>query len=91
MLTPAFLTITTPLVTGVLFGVKPLLGLLVGSLLSSLPLATSLFVSGAAWDNAKNLISSAHTEPCFGTDSDAYRNSIIGDAVGDPMQDLLGY
>merc|ERR1712085_85918 len=50
------MVIFTPLLTGILFGVTAVSGLLVGSLVASIQLAISMSNSGGAWDNAKKYI-----------------------------------
>jgi len=56
MIPPAMLVIISPLLTGVLFGVEAVAGLLVGSLISAVQLAISQSNSGGAWDNAKKYV-----------------------------------
>jgi H(+)-translocating pyrophosphatase len=53
MVPPAMLVMLAPLLTGALFGVEAVSGLLVGSLISAVQLAISQSNSGGAWDNAK--------------------------------------
>jgi H+-translocating diphosphatase len=67
MIPPAAMVIFTPLLTGILFGVTAVSGLLVGSLIASVQLAISMSNSGGAWDNAKKYIekvSSWFTRQC---------------------------
>jgi len=56
MVAPACLVIFFPLLTGILFGVEAVSGLLVGSLISAVQLAISQSNSGGAWDNAKKYV-----------------------------------
>jgi len=56
MVPPALLVIFSPLITGALFGVEAVSGLLVGSLISAVQLAISQSNSGGAWDNAKKYV-----------------------------------
>merc|ERR1712238_325737 len=56
MVLPGAMVIFTPLLTGILFGVTAVSGLLVGSLVASIQLAISMSNSGGAWDNAKKYI-----------------------------------
>jgi len=58
MIKPALLVIFSPLLTGLLFGVEAVCGLLVGSLISAVQLAISQSNSGGAWDNAKKYVES---------------------------------
>jgi H(+)-translocating pyrophosphatase len=87
MLPPGALVMATPLLTGFLFGVQALSGLLVGSLISSVQMAISSSNSGGAWDNSKKLIEAgAHG----GKGSDCHKAAVIGDTVGDPLKDTSG-
>jgi H+-translocating diphosphatase len=56
MIPPGAMVIFTPLLTGILFGVTAVSGLLVGALIASVQLAISMSNSGGAWDNAKKYI-----------------------------------
>jgi len=56
MVPPGAMVIFTPLLTGILFGVTAVSGLLVGALVASVQLAISMSNSGGAWDNAKKYI-----------------------------------
>lgn len=85
MVPPGCLVILTPLITGYLFGVKCLAGLLAGVLVSGVQMAISASNSGGAWDNAKKLVEETgmkHTKVHVAT--------VIGDTVGDPMKDTSG-
>ena len=53
MIAPGALVILAPLITGTLFGVYAVYGLLTGALLSGVQMATSMSNTGGAWDNAK--------------------------------------
>merc|ERR1712085_172841 len=56
MVAPGAMVIFTPLLVGIIFGVKAVSGLLVGSLVASVQLAVSMSNSGGAWDNAKKYV-----------------------------------
>jgi H(+)-translocating pyrophosphatase len=56
MVAPAMLVMLSPVLTGSLFGVEAVAGLLVGSLISAVQLAISQSNSGGAWDNAKKYV-----------------------------------
>merc|ERR1712195_174706 len=58
MVAPAMLVMLSPIITGALFGVEAVSGLLVGSLISAVQLAISQSNSGGAWDNAKKYVES---------------------------------
>merc|ERR1712165_406165 len=90
MVPPGAMVILTPLLTGIFFGVNAVSGLLVGSLIASVQLAISMSNSGGAWDNAKKYISSGGLGKEFQKGSDAHKNSVTGDTVGDPLKDTSG-
>merc|ERR1711934_654431 len=56
MIPPAMLVMLSPVLTGTLFGVEAVSGLLVGALISAVQLAISQSNSGGAWDNAKKYV-----------------------------------
>lgn len=84
---PAVVAIAIPVLTGVVFGVAGVLGLLVGGLATGFSLAVMMSNAGGAWDNAKKYI---ETGEHGGKGSDAHKASIVGDTVGDPFKDTAG-
>lgn len=90
MLAPGALVILSPLVAGIGFGSHTCAGLLTGALVSSVQLAVSMSNSGGAWDNAKKYISGGGLGSAHGKGSDAHKNSVTGDTVGDPLKDTSG-
>jgi len=90
MLAPGALVILSPLIAGLGFGKNCCAGLLSGALVSSVQLAISMSNSGGAWDNAKKYISSGGLGKEFQKGSDAHKNSVTGDTVGDPLKDTSG-
>ncbi len=87
MILPGFLVIFIPLLTGFVFGLEMLGGLLVGALVSGFLLAIMMANAGGAWDNAKKYIESDESEE---RGSQAHRAAVVGDTVGDPMKDTAG-
>jgi K(+)-stimulated pyrophosphate-energized sodium pump len=87
MLLPALLAVAAPIVTGLVFGVAGVMGLLMGGLTAGFVLAVSMANSGGAWDNAKKYIEAGHLG---GKGSDAHKAAVIGDTVGDPFKDTSG-
>lgn len=87
MMIPAFLAIAAPVVTGIVFGVPGVLGLLAGALSGGFTLAVMMANAGGAWDNAKKYIEEGHLG---GKGSEAHKAAVIGDTVGDPFKDTSG-
>lgn len=91
MVPPGAMVIFTPLLTGILFGVTAVSGLLVGALVASVQLAISMSNSGGAWDNAKKYIEKQPPESELkGKGSDIHKAAVVGDTVGDPFKDTSG-
>mmetsp|Transcript_15491 Transcript_15491/g.42952 ORF Transcript_15491/g.42952 Transcript_15491/m.42952 type:complete len:749 (+) Transcript_15491:89-2335(+) len=91
MVAPGAMVIFTPLLTGILFGVTAVSGLLVGALVASIQLAISMSNSGGAWDNAKKYIEKASPDSDLkGKGSDIHKAAVVGDTVGDPFKDTSG-
>jgi inorganic pyrophosphatase len=90
MLAPGALVIFSPLITGLGFGKNACAGLLSGALVSSVQLAISMSNTGGAWDNSKKYISAGHLGENFRKGSEAHKNSVTGDTVGDPLKDTSG-
>jgi K(+)-stimulated pyrophosphate-energized sodium pump len=87
LIAPGALAVLVPLAVGLLLGPLALAGVLLGVILSSLPLALLLTTSGAAWDNAKKYIEAGHKG---GRRSAAHGAAIVGDTVGDATKDAAG-
>jgi len=90
MIAPGALVILSPLVAGLGFGKNCCAGLLSGAMVSSVQLAISMSNTGGAWDNSKKYISAGGLGKEFGKGSDAHKNSVTGDTVGDPLKDTSG-
>merc|ERR1712060_490931 len=90
MVAPGLLVILSPLVAGLGFGKNACAGLLSGALVSSVQLAISMSNTGGAWDNSKKYISAGGLGPEFRKGSEAHKNSVTGDTVGDPLKDTSG-
>jgi len=87
MILPSMLAIFMPVVTGLVFGVPGVVGLLVGGLTGGFCLAIMMANSGGAWDNAKKWV---ETGQLGGKGSDAHKATVVGDTVGDPFKDTSG-
>lgn len=87
MLLPSILAIVAPVLTGFIFGVAGVLGLLVGGLGAGFVLAIFMANSGGSWDNAKKYIEEGNHG---GKGSDCHKATVVGDTVGDPFKDTAG-
>lgn len=87
MVFPSLLAIVAPIVTGLVFGVPGVIGLLVGGLSAGFVLAIFMANSGGAWDNAKKYIEEGHFG---GKGSEVHKATVVGDTVGDPFKDTSG-
>jgi K(+)-stimulated pyrophosphate-energized sodium pump len=81
------LAVIVPVVTGLIFGVAGVLGLLVGGLSTGFLVAVTMANAGGAWDNAKKYIESGQFG---GKRSDPHKAAVVGDTVGDPFKDTSG-
>jgi inorganic pyrophosphatase len=91
MVPPGAMVIFTPLLTGIIFGVYAVSGLLVGALVAAIQLAISMSNSGGAWDNAKKYIEKQSPDSELkGKGSDIHKAAVVGDTVGDPFKDTSG-
>jgi len=87
MLLPSILAIAAPIITGLIFGVSGVMGLLVGGLSAGFVLAVFMANSGGAWDNAKKYIEEGNYG---GKGSQNHKATVVGDTVGDPFKDTSG-
>jgi K(+)-stimulated pyrophosphate-energized sodium pump len=87
MVVPALMAIVVPVVTGIIFGVPGVVGLLAGGMTTGFTLASMLNNAGGAWDNAKKFIERGNYG---GKKSEPHKASVVGDTVGDPFKDTAG-
>ena len=87
MVFPSLLAIIAPILTGLVFGVPGVLGLLVGGLSAGFVLAIFMANSGGAWDNAKKYVEEGNFG---GKGSEVHKATVVGDTVGDPFKDTSG-
>jgi K(+)-stimulated pyrophosphate-energized sodium pump len=93
MIVPSLLAISIPVLTGLVFGVPGVVGLLAGGLTSGFVLATLLNNAGGAWDNAKKFIEVGNLggkKLEDGSVNPVHAAAVIGDTVGDPCKDTSG-
>jgi K(+)-stimulated pyrophosphate-energized sodium pump len=74
-------------VTGLIFGVTGVMGLLIGSLSTGFVLAVFMANAGGAWDNAKKFVEEGNFG---GKGSSCHKANVVGDTVGDPFKDTSG-
>jgi K(+)-stimulated pyrophosphate-energized sodium pump len=82
---PAVIAIVSPIVLGILLGPTAVAGLLMGAVVTGIPLAYHLANTGGAWDNAKKLVEMKGNK---GTEE--HKVAVVGDIIGDPYKDTAG-
>jgi len=87
MILPTIVAVATPVVVGLILGVKGVVGMLAGATVTGFLLAVFMSNSGGAWDNAKKYIESGVHG---GKGSDQHKAAVVGDTVGDPFKDTSG-
>jgi K(+)-stimulated pyrophosphate-energized sodium pump len=88
----AAMTVSIPLIVGILFGVEALGGFLGGIIVSGQLLAVYMSNAGGAWDNAKKSIEDEVCDPTANTGkgSERHKCGVVGDTIGDPLKDTAG-
>ena len=81
------LSVTVPLLVGLIFEIEALGAFLAGVILSGQLLAVFMAIAGGAMDNAKKYIEDGHYG---GKGSEAHKAGVVGDTVGDPLKDTAG-
>ena len=87
MVIPSLIAIVAPILTGFIFGVPGVLGLLIGGLSSGFVLAIFMANAGGAWDNAKKYVEEGNFG---GKGGEVHKATVVGDTVGDPFKDTSG-
>ncbi|MCL2532152.1 MAG: sodium-translocating pyrophosphatase [Oscillospiraceae bacterium] len=87
MIMPVVLAVIAPIITGMLFGIEGMVGLIAGATVVGFAVAIFMANAGGAWDNAKKYIESGELG---GKGSDNHKAAVIGDTVGDPFKDTSG-
>jgi len=88
----ATISVVTPLLVGMVFGIEALGGFLAGVILSGQLLAVFMSNAGGAWDNAKKSIEDEPRDLKLNTGkgSERHKAGVVGDTVGDPLKDTAG-
>jgi K(+)-stimulated pyrophosphate-energized sodium pump len=81
----ASVVVATPIILGIALGPSSVVGLLMGAVVTGIPLAYHLANTGGAWDNAKKLIEMKGEK---GTEE--HKVAVVGDIIGDPYKDTAG-
>ncbi|MCK5046712.1 MAG: sodium/proton-translocating pyrophosphatase, partial [Candidatus Heimdallarchaeota archaeon] len=87
LILPSIISVSFPLLVGVIFGVAALAAFLVGAILSGFVFAIFMSNAGGSWDNAKKWIEDGNLG---GKGTDTHKAAITGDTVGDPFKDTAG-
>jgi len=94
MIAPGCLVIFTPIIFGIFFTARGVVGLLTGAIVSGVQMATSAANTGGAWDNAKKYVEAGMLIDENGAPvkkrTKTHDASIVGDTVGDPLKDTSG-
>jgi K(+)-stimulated pyrophosphate-energized sodium pump len=88
----AAMTVSIPIIVGILLGVEALGGFLGGIIISGQLLAVFMSNTGGAYDNAKKAIEDEECNPeqNMGKGSERHKCGVVGDTVGDPLKDTAG-
>ncbi len=81
------LSVSLPLLVGIVFKVEALGTFLAGVILTGQLLAVFMAIAGGALDNAKKYVEDGHYG---GKGSPAHKAGVEGDTVGDPLKDTAG-
>jgi K(+)-stimulated pyrophosphate-energized sodium pump len=86
------ISITMPLLVGMVLQVEALGGFLAGVILCGQLLAVFMANAGGAWDNAKKSIEDEPRDLVANTGkgSERHKAGVVGDTVGDPLKDTAG-
>ena len=87
MVVPSLIAIIAPILTGLIFGVPGVLGLLIGGVSSGFVVVIFIAISGGAWDNAKKYVEEGNFG---GKGGEVDKPTFLGDTVGDPFKDTSG-
>lgn len=86
---PGIISVTTPVLVGLILGAEALAGLLLGTTVVGVVLGIFMANAGGAWDNAKKFIEQGLVAG-EQKGSSAHKAAVVGDTVGDPFKDTSG-
>lgn len=81
------MAIISTLLVGFIGGVHAVGGFITGNIISGLIFALFMSNAGGLWDNTKKYIEAGNNG---GKNSEAHKNGVVGDTVGDPFKDTAG-
>ena len=87
MVVPSLIAIIAPILTGLVFGVPGVLGLLIGGLSSGIRTCYLYGECRRCVDNAKKYVEEGNFG---GKGSEVHKATVVGDTVGDPFKDTSG-
>ena len=86
MILPILVVLVVPVLVGRFLGAEVLAGLVLGTIITGVPLAIFMVITGSAWDNTKKYIEAKKDQET----SETTNSAIIGDTIGDPLKDTAG-
>ena len=86
MIVPTLLGLIPPVIVGFAFGIWTLAAMVISATIVGALLATFMFNSGGAFDNAKKYIEAGN----LGDDKELHAVGVTGDTLGDPLKDTAG-
>lgn len=87
MILPTLVTLSSPILMGLILGPYALGGMLLGGTCTAALLASFFTFGGALWDNAKKSI---EAKGFWIKGTQMHAASVVGDTVGDPLKDVAG-
>jgi K(+)-stimulated pyrophosphate-energized sodium pump len=87
MILPAFVTLASPILMGLILGPYALGGMLLGGTCTAALLASFFTFGGALWDNTKKSI---EAKAFWLKGTPTHTAAVVGDTVGDPLKDVAG-
>lgn len=86
---PSLLALLVPAISGIIFGVEFVGGMLIGATIAAVPRAIFMGNSGGAFDNAKKYVEAGMLKG-HKKGSAAHKATVTGDTVGDTRKDVVG-
>jgi K(+)-stimulated pyrophosphate-energized sodium pump len=86
MIVPTLLGLIPPVIVGFAFNIWTLAAMVISATIVGALLATFMFNSGGAFDNAKKYIEAGN----LGDDKELHAVGVTGDTLGDPLKDTAG-